>query len=782
MNLLPRWVCVGIIAPLTAFPAMGAVLADGSDLRSAIYVPERALGAPGHDQVDWYNDDTMEDRACTEAFLARDLAHFLARLAQADPDAIAILPLSKLEATDGPPVRIVVGHADALKAWTEDEWFNGSESYAIYPDEHSAFTTIVLSGVDTAGTVYAAYEFLERLGCRWYAPGPDGEVVPKRQRIEYSDKPYFGRPALRKRGGTALASSPDMIFWAARNKLHATFYTDLRRFPMAKMLGFIEFDGGHLSWKMLNPTEAYPFTGEDNPYPFVEDPATGDTGGTDLDADGTLSYYEAHPEWFGYDAARNVRDVWHPDEPRGLTILRNFCISNDAARNVWIHNALKDIGSRPYLDTIYVDLNDTPRFCECETCAAKTPSDWNLQLMRDLARAVDHAGLNTKVGINFYTFTRTDQPPTAPVDLSESEYDRLEASYSPIRRCYAHAINDEDCYEPLSPAECNRATAIFFSSWRDAGFRDKYMIVDYLNRGPWCWTPALVADQIVEDYRIYREDLDVIEGWMAFGIRPPFGAKLWDYYTFAKLCDKGMDAHADYTERKRAFFDDYFGEPQAGAVEAAFHAARDAFTNISYFHNRPHAAFEGILAQSRPGLIREAAIDGATGPWASGFDAIEDLFPFEHLSYASRPDQGANSVDIEEMRPLLADLKARIDAVQLGDASAIQARRWSEVRAHLLHGYYLAGLIIALVDVAKADLESSDPEPAAARVSECVEALKSDLVQPFGGMNQGPWLMALYDTMQKHPESFEALMTKYPDLREPPRVPGPPPAPPQPNP
>ena len=762
-----------------------AVLADhGEGQRVAIYVDDHALDAPNYDDVDWYDAEFVGDRACTEAFLAEELRHYLAKLGATDPSTIQRFSLAELAVSDGPPVRLVVGHAALLPGIVDPAWFQGPESYAIHAVQRSGVTTIILSGYDTAGTVYAVYEFLERLGCRWYAQGTDGEVIPQKDRLEYPVTAYQGKPFLRKRGGTALASSPDMLLWAARNKLNATFYTDLRRFPMAKMLGFIDFEGGHLSWKMLNPDDAYPYTLANNPYAFVTDPSTNTTGGEDRDTDGTLTYYEAHPEWFGYDATRGVRDVWHPDEPRGLTVLRNFCISNETGRNVWIQRALEDIRNRPYLDTIYIDLNDTPRFCECAECVRRTPSDWNLLLMCELARAVDQTGLKTKIGINFYTYTRTDVPPSEPVNLTEAEYARLEASYAPIRRCYAHAIDDVDCYEPLSPAECNRATATFFVGWHDAGFRDKYMIVDYLNRGPWCWTPALVADRIVEDYRIYDEKLNVIKGWMAFGIRPPFGAKLWDYYVFAKLCDKGMAAHAAYPALKKAFFSEYFGEFQGDAVAAAFEAARAAFENISYFHNRPHAVFEGILAQSRPDMLRESAIDGTTGPWRMPLESVEDLFPFAHLGYATQPNTGANSVDVQEMRPLLADLKTRVEMVQLGDANDVYARRWQEVRAQLIHGYWLAQLLIALVDTAKADIEKDVDASATALtgIGECLDVLKSDVVQPFGTMNEGPWLIALHETLRQHPDTLDALAAKYPELRESPRVPGPPPAPPRPKP
>lgn len=44
------------------------------------------------------------------------------------------------------------------------------------------------------GTLYAAYEFLERLGCRWYFPGDWGEVVPERQTVVFPETDLLSRP------------------------------------------------------------------------------------------------------------------------------------------------------------------------------------------------------------------------------------------------------------------------------------------------------------------------------------------------------------------------------------------------------------------------------------------------------------------------------------------------------------------------------------------------------------------------------------------------------------
>ncbi len=44
---------------------------------------------------------------------------------------------------------------------------------------------IILAGTTPEGTLFAAYEFLERLGCRWFIPGKLGEVVPRSETLSF---------------------------------------------------------------------------------------------------------------------------------------------------------------------------------------------------------------------------------------------------------------------------------------------------------------------------------------------------------------------------------------------------------------------------------------------------------------------------------------------------------------------------------------------------------------------------------------------------------------------
>ena len=61
---------------------------------------------------------------------------------------------------------------------------------------------LVLAGNEEGpyqGTLFAVYDLLERLGCRWFFPGPYGEIVPKRETVAIEAIAVTERPDFRFR-------------------------------------------------------------------------------------------------------------------------------------------------------------------------------------------------------------------------------------------------------------------------------------------------------------------------------------------------------------------------------------------------------------------------------------------------------------------------------------------------------------------------------------------------------------------------------------------------------
>lgn len=77
---------------------------------------------------------------------------------------------------------------------------------------------LILSGRRSRGTLYAVYDFLESLGCRWVMPGPFGEVVPEIKNIATNvDK--INNPSHSKRyWWCTYGHGKDYPRWTLRNK------------------------------------------------------------------------------------------------------------------------------------------------------------------------------------------------------------------------------------------------------------------------------------------------------------------------------------------------------------------------------------------------------------------------------------------------------------------------------------------------------------------------------------------------------------------------------------
>jgi hypothetical protein len=99
--------------------------------------------------------------------------------------------------------RVLVGHSQAVRdlgvevpcGFTNEM---NEEGFVI----RAMSDTVVLAGNEDwhyRGTVYAVNDFLESLGCRWYFPGPYGEVIPKMKTIAATELRRLEQPDFRFR-------------------------------------------------------------------------------------------------------------------------------------------------------------------------------------------------------------------------------------------------------------------------------------------------------------------------------------------------------------------------------------------------------------------------------------------------------------------------------------------------------------------------------------------------------------------------------------------------------
>lgn len=127
--------------------------------------------------------------------------------------------------------RILVGPSTATRRLGIDEM--SQYSHAMNEERFVVKTIgpdLVLAGNEHPfyrGTAYAVYEFLERLGCRWFFPGDYGEVVPKQDTIVVENLNLDERPDFRFRNvwysgwmPATAQDAADFAVWADRNKMN----------------------------------------------------------------------------------------------------------------------------------------------------------------------------------------------------------------------------------------------------------------------------------------------------------------------------------------------------------------------------------------------------------------------------------------------------------------------------------------------------------------------------------------------------------------------------------
>lgn len=126
---------------------------------------------------------------------------------------------------------------------------------------------IIIVGGSPRGTLFGVYAFLEKLGCRWMAPGIIGEVIPQILDIAINPIEETEKPDIIYRGFTNLLpvtqESSYWIDWMAKNKMNY-FVCQLSNFDEFKRIlgGELERRGMYLGVNF--DSLIYPNTSEQN--------------------------------------------------------------------------------------------------------------------------------------------------------------------------------------------------------------------------------------------------------------------------------------------------------------------------------------------------------------------------------------------------------------------------------------------------------------------------------------------------------------------------------------
>jgi hypothetical protein len=257
-----------------------------------------------------------------------------------------------------PPIEanaVLIGKDLATAHLPDFDWSTLGEDGVLV---RAADNNLILAGNTPRGTLYAVYEFLERvLGCRWLTASCS--IIPKRETIEIgANLDIVHIPTFRYR--EPFYGVGDDADWASRNRVNGQrFPLDETRGGRWEYCGFV-----HTFYELLSPQE----------------------------------YFAAHPEYF---SLQNGERNW---------VGGQLCLTNPEVLEIVAENARKKLRGQTGARVLSVSQNDWNGACGCENCTALdkaegSPSGTLIHFVNGVAGRIEAEFPHVYVDTLAYTYT-----------------------------------------------------------------------------------------------------------------------------------------------------------------------------------------------------------------------------------------------------------------------------------------------------------------------------------------------------------------------------------------
>lgn len=430
---------------------------------------------------------------------------------------------------------------------------------------------VVLAGNETPpylGTLYAVYDFLDSLGCRWYFPGDFGEVVPHRGTIAVAPRSEVHRPELRVRdvwysGHLAATAQQQAEFqtWKLRTRhCRADFYLNCQL--------------DYASW-LQNPTD-------DSTWRLLP----------------KEKYWSSHPEYYSMN-------------PGGGRNERFICMSNPGALQAATDTLVEFFDQHPDFHTFAFSPPDAPVLCHCPECIRTMngsgfggegngqASDAYFRLMFELADRL--AQKRPDKWIASMAYYNRCRPPEGVEGKRRNVYVQLAS----IQQCSLHCYTDKGCWSRQQYAAMLRRWAELTSGQ----VFYEYDPHDWSHLQRPCWR----SQGIAEDFRLLKQ----LGGW-GFSNE---GQMAWlstglNWYVRSKLAWNLKQNPADI---EKDFCDNFFG-PAARPMLSYYQTIENAMqqTNSHALSGTPDdltALLPRTLMDKCGGYLADAQRLAATEPY-----------------------------------------------------------------------------------------------------------------------------------------------------------------------
>ncbi len=424
----------------------GIVLADHGHTDFSILIPQKA--------------------SATEEFAAHELQRYLGAMSGAQfkigskPAKHFILVCKRASAPETVALPTAVAELPA-------------EGYCLAARGNSVFAI----GADDRGTLYAVYDLLERLGCRWLAPDFSfyqgaNEVVPKLTALRLNlDGDVIEKPALKYRKLYVEEGRSH----TTTNLLQLIEWMPKRRFnTLVVPLNYA--GGGRVMWdnwrKDLTPElQRRGLWIEVGGHGYENYLNAGMEGG---------NLFGSHPEWFGMD--ESGKRVKSPNVV--------FCTSNQEAKNYLITSVISYLNAHPEIQIFDFWPPDGAKWCACPECEVLgTPSDHQALLLAEVSAAVHKNRPDLRLETIAYAACVA---PPAKTTLDP----RVLVDFCPINQSFEVQIND-----PKS--ERNAAYISQLKEWTNT-FKGDISVYSYYRKYAWRSLPNLIPHYMQSDLRFYQ--------------------------------------------------------------------------------------------------------------------------------------------------------------------------------------------------------------------------------------------------------------------------------------
>jgi len=394
------------------------------------------------------------------------------------------------------------------------------------PDSFTIATAddrITIVGASPLGTLFGVYAFLERLGCRWIMPGPDGEVVPRHDPLVVPKVNVREAPDFKIR----WIGSGD---WALKNRCNVNSKVNGVR------VGYVWKWSYHSFYGLLPPK----------------------------------TYWDAHPEYYSLIGDQRRR-------PAGYSG-RQICTENREARILVAANIIKLFREDPRVDIVALCPNDGGGFCTCPRCRAldrPNPDFWGRYSDRlapfnnEVCRVVGRACPDKLVKTGAYAMYM--RYPVLPGYVPEPNM--------AVQACHTYSCNNH----PID-SDCKRNRLYFREPLEKWARHAKHVwIYEYYIKGAWAGLLYTQTHVMRRDIPYYRRI--GAEGFYTQWSAGSFHTVGLNYYVAARLLwDTHADVDAIIRDYCTAFYGEA-GDAMFAfykALERAFIESGDCISPFGY--------------------------------------------------------------------------------------------------------------------------------------------------------------------------------------------------------